>query len=294
MYDIDRIAEPREAEVVRCSGGTPRSCRSRPEQNAAPGAGEHDDPAVVVARRPRRAPRRAPATSGNDIELSRSGLFSVMTLTCGRTLRSTMTSAMARTVSARSSRSGRTLPPAAPVLAALAIEHALVDEIAAERRGVGMHLGEDEVHHVLRVATAGLEPLRPASRARRGACRARRDRHAADRRGRTPAAPGRVFGCVGVLRRARRTRSTSARAASANASPSKWCVPSSPRTTRPVSTVAATPWQTRARVEPAARPDLARVGRAEHERREHPAPVLVGEQAHELAGLEQAMSVTRR
>ncbi len=47
MYDIDRIAS-RENPRSWVFGGMPRSCRSRPEQNAAARARQHDDPRVVV------------------------------------------------------------------------------------------------------------------------------------------------------------------------------------------------------------------------------------------------------
>jgi uncharacterized protein len=47
-----------------------------------------------------------------------------------------------------------------PVLALVAVHEALVDEVAPQRRGVGVHLAEDQVDGGLGVVPARLEPLR--------------------------------------------------------------------------------------------------------------------------------------
>ena len=87
-----------------------------------------------------------------------------------------------------------------------------------------MHLADDEVHHRSPSSDGPARSVGPASRARRARlpCTAGIDSETtvADERSQHTAD---VFGRVGVLRRARRTRSASARAASAKASPSR-CV----------------------------------------------------------------------
>ena len=52
-----------------------------------------------------------------------------------------------------------TVPPMRQYSPAVPVEEALVDEVAAQRRGVGVPLAEDQVDHRLAVATPGLELL---------------------------------------------------------------------------------------------------------------------------------------
>ena len=199
---------------------------------------------------------------------------------------------MARTVSTRATL-GSNVPPLRQYSPCFAIEDVVVDEVAAQRRGVGMHLAEDQVHHrspssAGRARTAATSQSSTTSRFDVH----RRDRQRAGRRARTPAAPGR-------RRRVRRR----ARRSAARARPRRAPRARTPRRAGAACRRrrgrrgrrrrgAAAPGRRRAASSPVSRLDRSTSVAPSTSAANTAPPVVVGEQADQLPGVERRCPVT--
>ena len=175
----------------------------------------------------------------------------------------------------------------APVLAAGPVEQALVDEVAAQRRGVGVPRAEDQVDLALAVAPPGLELLgQPVEHDQPLAVR-RRDRRDAGRRATNASSTLRRV--AGLGRRARRAAGGPARPGPPAGTPRRatTSVPSSPATTarrRRAGRAPGWPGRRRARWR---RRRASSAGGAERQRGDDAAAVVVGEQPDERRGVER-------